>query len=103
MTCLSCCNFLQLDVQLHDRRKISGQLEYPFQCRDFRFQNENAARYFLEFLAIDLGFLVIKLMRHGLKTIQSLKFLFIRAPICSNKYIIKLSTLSDIRYVNEIL
>ncbi|KAG2667404.1 hypothetical protein I3760_15G113300 [Carya illinoinensis] len=34
----------QLDVQLHDRRKISGQLEYPFQCRDFRFQNENAAR-----------------------------------------------------------
>ncbi|KAG7944581.1 hypothetical protein I3843_15G109400 [Carya illinoinensis] len=34
----------ELDVQLHDRRKISGQLEYPFQCRDFRFQNENAAR-----------------------------------------------------------
>ncbi|KAF5469043.1 hypothetical protein F2P56_013143 [Juglans regia] len=34
----------ELDVQLYDRRKISGQLEYAYQCRDFRFQNENAAR-----------------------------------------------------------
>ncbi|XP_062160066.1 carbon catabolite repressor protein 4 homolog 5 isoform X2 [Alnus glutinosa] len=34
----------KLDTHLHDRRKISGQLEYPSQCRGFRFQNENPAR-----------------------------------------------------------
>ncbi|XP_059454522.1 carbon catabolite repressor protein 4 homolog 5 isoform X2 [Corylus avellana] len=34
----------KLDIHLHDRRKISGQLEYPSQCRG-RFQNQNPARY----------------------------------------------------------
>ncbi|KAE8124944.1 hypothetical protein FH972_019783 [Carpinus fangiana] len=33
----------KLDIHLHDRRKISGQLEYPSPCRG-RFQNENPAR-----------------------------------------------------------
>ncbi|GAV82679.1 Exo_endo_phos domain-containing protein [Cephalotus follicularis] len=33
----------KLDVQLHDRRKISGQIQHPSQCRHFSSQARNAA------------------------------------------------------------
>lgn len=61
---LSCCwIFLQLDIHLHDRRKISGQLEYPSQCRGFRFQNENLARYFkIPIKIFDFTFSVMSLI-----------------------------------------
>ncbi|RVX14180.1 Carbon catabolite repressor protein 4-like 5 [Vitis vinifera] len=34
----------QLDVRLHDRRKISGQVEHQSQHRAYRYQNEDASR-----------------------------------------------------------
>ncbi|KAF3438555.1 hypothetical protein FNV43_RR21318 [Rhamnella rubrinervis] len=34
----------KLDVRLHDRKKISGQVEYPSHCITFRSQNEKASR-----------------------------------------------------------
>ncbi|KAK9278703.1 hypothetical protein L1049_028278 [Liquidambar formosana] len=35
----------ELDIRLHDRRKISGQVEGPLQCRSFGSQNKDAARF----------------------------------------------------------
>lgn len=34
----------ELDVRLHDRRKISGQVEHQSQHRAYRYQNEDASR-----------------------------------------------------------
>jgi hypothetical protein len=36
--------FWQLEILLHDRRNISGQLECPPQQKDLRSQDENVAR-----------------------------------------------------------
>lgn len=35
---------LQLDIRLHDRRNISGQLEFESEYRGFKFHNENNSR-----------------------------------------------------------
>ena len=45
-----CWDLLQLDVRLHDRRKISGQVEHQSQHRAYRYQNEDASRYCLKCL-----------------------------------------------------
>ncbi|KAH7549324.1 hypothetical protein JRO89_XS13G0014700 [Xanthoceras sorbifolium] len=35
----------ELDIRNHDRRYISGQVELPSNCGNFRFQNRNATKY----------------------------------------------------------
>uniref|UniRef100_A0A2N9GJ51 Endonuclease/exonuclease/phosphatase domain-containing protein n=1 Tax=Fagus sylvatica TaxID=28930 RepID=A0A2N9GJ51_FAGSY len=52
-----------LDTQLHDRRKISGQLE----GRDFRPQNENTARWSDEELRLATGCGGVTHVEHQLK------------------------------------
>ncbi|XP_038687010.1 carbon catabolite repressor protein 4 homolog 5 isoform X2 [Tripterygium wilfordii] len=33
----------ELDIRLHERRKISGQLDHSIRCEDLRYRNENVA------------------------------------------------------------
>lgn len=84
---LSCCwIFLQLDIHLHDRRKISGQLEYPSQCRGFRFQNENLARYFkIPIKIFDFTFSVMSLIWHMCKIVH------FQLPLHLNSYTFKIN------------
>uniref|UniRef100_A0A2P2LG52 Uncharacterized protein MANES_01G012100 n=1 Tax=Rhizophora mucronata TaxID=61149 RepID=A0A2P2LG52_RHIMU len=65
----------KLDILLHDRRNISGQLEHAPQCRNFGFQNNNVARlqnlrlddvywFFRALLFRSLGFVLLPFHHH---------------------------------------